>query len=298
MPHAAFVLPGMQSGAYRRGLRCALLVACLAIRLPLRAQNPVFQEMPDDTLRYVAANDRLPARVSFEIALIETNAPSYRASADKLVRYYRVNRLIELEHDLLKPSADLRSYWYDFLEVKAPELTQDEIDAIARDWWAANGFRAVKHGERHGLRDATLNEVRAHLRIFRTGDEAQVAAAKQWLMMAQMAEGWQSLTIPPQMRAFSPLAHLLARDIAEETQLYSGPEVVKMRNAVKRLITGKFIVEGESGIRHAVTERDIDALLDTFSSTPDERTRAQAILEEWLKEAIDADLKPPIRGKP
>lgn len=274
-----------------------LIAAYLMIGLPLHGQNPVFQEMPDDTLRYAAVNDRMPARASFEIAVIETNAPSYRASTNKLVRCHRINRLIELEHDRLKSSPDLRRYWYDFLEAKAPELTEDEIDAIARDWWSSNGFRAAKYDERHALQDATLNEVRAHLRLFRTGNEAQVAAAKQWLMMAQMAGGWESFTISPQMRGLSPLSHLLAREISEETQLYTGPEAVKMRNSVKRLITGKLTIEA-GGIQRLVSEADIDALLDRFSSTPDERSRAQGILEEWLKEAIDADLKPLNRSRP
>lgn len=64
-----------------------------------------------------------------------------------------------------------------------------------------------------------------------------------------------------------------------------------MRNAVKRLVTGKLTIVGDAGIQHAVLESDIDTLLDRFSSTLDERTRAQAILEEWLKEAIDVDLR-------
>jgi hypothetical protein len=277
----------------RAASRCAvfLLAACLTIPLALHAQVPVFEEMPDGTLRYVtAANDRIPARASFEIAVIETNAPSYRGSADKPMRYYRINRLIELEDELLKPSPDLQGYWYDFLEAKAPELTEDEIEAIARDWWAANRFRAAKHDGRYGLRDATLKEVRAHLLIFRTGNEVQVAAAKQWLMMAQMDGTLDSLAIPPQMRALSPLAHLLARDISEEARLYGGPEAVKMRNTVKRLIVGKLTVEGETGIQHTVLESDIDALLEKFSSDSEERSHAQEALEEWLKQAIDADI--------
>ena len=273
---------------------CALTFAlCFAFFPQLHGQSPVFAGAPDQVLTYiVSAHPELPVQTSYDIAIIETNAPAYLASSDKTQRSYRLNGLIWLESEQLKANPDLRCCWYEFVEAKAPALTRAEMDDIARDWWRANDFKAFKHGERGGLYSATFEEVRAHLQIFRTGNEAQVHAAKQWLMMAQAAGGWENLRIPPQMQGLSPLAHLLASDIAQEAGIYDGPEADKLRNTLKSLLVGKFTVTRDDGATLPVSILDVDALVDALLSKEGaRRARAGETLEEWLKEAIDADFK-------
>ena len=274
------------------------LALTVAIRPQLRAQSPVFADTPDQLLAYiVSAHPELPAQTSVDIAIIETNAPSYLASSDKTRRLYRLNGLIWLEGEQLKANPDLRCCWYEFVEAKAPALTAAEMDAIAQDWWRANGFQAFKHGERGGLYSATFEEVRGHLQIFRTGNEAQVHAAKQWLMMAQAAGGWEALRIPPQMQGLSPVAHLLASDIAQEAAIFAGPEADKLRDTLKSLLVGKFTVTRDDGATLPLSTLDVDALLDTLTSGgAARRARAGEMLEEWLRQAIDADFRRVAQG--
>lgn len=268
-------------------------ILCLAIHPQLRAQSPAFADAPDHVLTYiVSAHPDLPVQTSLDIAIIETNAPAYLASSDKTQRSYRLHGLIWLEAEQLKANPDLRCCWYEFVEAAAPALTAAKIDAIAQDWWRANGFQAFTHGERGGLYSATFEEVRAHLQIFRTGNEAQVHAAKQWLMMAQAAEGWERLRIPPQMLGLSPLAHLLDGDIAQEAASFVGPEADKLRKRLQSLLVGKFMVTRDDGATLPISTIDVDGLLNALTSgDAARRTHAGEILEEWLKKAIDADLK-------
>lgn len=273
--------------------RCLLgLALCLTVRLHLHAQNPAFTDTPDDVIRFiVAAHPEMPARTSMDIVVIETNAPDYLASSDKAYRYRRLDSFITLEAWRLKADPDVRGYWYEFIEAKAPDLTESEIDAIAREWWSDNGYQAEERFERGGSKKASFREVRAHFQLFRTGNETQVRAAKNWLMMAQMGDHWERFRLTPQMQGMSLLAHLLARDIAQEAAVYSGSEAEKLRRSVRSLLADKFMVEGDAGIAHIVSSSDVNALLDDLISKDEARKRsAQALLEEWLKRAIDEDL--------
>jgi hypothetical protein len=270
-----------------------MLALCLAIRLPLYAQKPVFAETPDDLLRFIAAaHPEMPAQTSFDIAVIETNAPDYLVSSDKMRRSRRLDGLITLEVRQLKADPDVRGYWYEFIKAKAPEFTESEIDAIAHEWWSVNGYQAVKHDEHGGSKSASLKEVRAHFQIFRTGNETQVNAAEHWLMMAQMDGHWARFRLPPQVEGISPLANLLARDISKEALIYTGEEGEKLRRTVRSLLADKFAVEGDVGIAHIVSSSDVDALLDGLLSEDEGRERsALELLKEWLKRAIDGDVK-------
>jgi hypothetical protein len=59
------------------------------------------------------------------------------------------------------------------------------------------------------------------------------------------------------------------------------------------------MVEGDAGIAHLVSSSDVDALLDGLLSENDVLKRsAQALLEEWLKRAIDVDVKGYADGSP
>jgi hypothetical protein len=269
------------------------LVLTVAIRPHLRAQSPVFAGVPDNFLRSIAAaHPELPAQTSFDIAIIETNAPDYFASSDKGYRYRRVEGLIAIEEEQLKVSPDLQRYWYDFLEAKGPALTESEIDAIARQWWSDNGNRAETHDDRGVSKSASFREVRTHLHIFRTGNEALVRAARNWLMMAQTGDHWERFRLPPQMQAMSPLAHLLALDIAKEATVYTGEEGEKLRRTVRSLLADKFTVEGDAGIAHIVSSSDVDAVLDDLLSENEDRKRsAQESLEAWVMRGIDTDLE-------
>jgi hypothetical protein len=90
----------------------------------------------------------------------------------------------------------------------------------------------------------------------------------------------------------SPLAHLLARDIAKEAMVYTAEEAEKLRRTVRSLLADKFTVEGEAGIEHSVASSEVNAVVDALLSGDETRKRdAQELLEEWLKLAIDADLK-------
>jgi hypothetical protein len=259
----------------------------------MHGQSPLFADTPDRILRYIiAAHPEMPTQTSFDIAVIETSAPDYFGSSDKGYRYGRVEGLIAIEEEQLKGSPDLRRYWYEFLEAKGPALTESEIDAIARQWWSDNGNRAETHDDRGGSKSASFREVRTHFQIFRTGNEAQVRAARNWLMMAQMGDHWERFRLPPQMQGMSPLAHLLARDIAREATVYTGEQGEKLRRTVRSLLADKFMTEGDAGIAHIASSSDVDAVLDDLLSDNEGRERsAQESLEEWLRRAIDADLK-------
>ncbi|HEY1580462.1 MAG TPA: hypothetical protein VGF82_25655 [Terracidiphilus sp.] len=270
-----------------------LLFFSLGIHIPVYAQAPVFAGVPDKVIHtIIPAHPEMPAQTSFDIAVIETNAPDYFASSDKGYRYGRVEGLIAIEEEQLKGSPDLQRYWYEFLEAKGPALTESEIDAIAREWWSDNGYQAEERFERGGSKKASLSEVRARFQIFRTGNEAQIRAARNWLMMAQMGDHWEHFRLPPQMQGMSPLAHLLARDIAKEALIYTGEEGEKLRRTVRSLLADKFMVEGDAGIAHIVSSSDVDAVLDDLLSDNEGGKRsAQESLEEWLRRAIDTDLK-------
>lgn len=279
--------------AARVSMRCVLmLVLCLAVRSPLHAQNPVFAQTPDDLMRViVAAHPEMPTQTSVDIAVIETNAPEYLASSDKSYRYRRLDALITLEVLQLKANPDLGSFWYEFIEAKAPELTESEIDAIARQWWS-DGNQAMKRDERDRVQSASFQEVRGHFQSFRTGNETQVRAAENWLLMAQIGDHGERLRLPPQVQGISPLAHLLARDIAKEATVYTGEETEKLRRAVRSLLADKFMVEGDAGIAQIVSSSDVDALLDGLLSDDEGRKRsARGLLEQWLRLAIDGDVK-------
>lgn len=282
--------------AYRVRLSacCALTFAlCLAFSPQMHGQSPLFADTPDRILRYlVAAHPEMPAQTSFDIAVIETNAPGYFASSDKGYRCGRVEALIAIEAEQVKGSPDLQRYWYEFLEAKGPALTESEIDAIARQWWSDNGNRAETHDDRGVSKIASFTEVRMHFQIFRTGNEAQVRAARNWLMMAQMGDHRERFRLPPQMQGMSPLAHLLARDITKEATVYTGEEGEKLRRTVRSLLADKFMTEGDAGIAHLVSSADVDAALDDLLSDNEGRKHsAQELLEEWLRRAIDTDLK-------
>jgi hypothetical protein len=276
--------------------RCAaltLLVLSLGIHIPLYAQAPVFAGVPDKVIHaIIPAHPEIPAQTSFDIAVIETNAPDYFASSDKGFRYGRVEALIAIEAEQLKGSPDLQRDWYEFLEAKSPALTESEIDAIARQWWSDNGNRAETHDDRGRSKSASFTEVRTHFQIFRTGNQAQVRVARNWLMMAQTADHWERFRLPPQMQGMSPLAHLLALDIAKEATVYTGEEGEKLRRTVRSLLADKFTVEGDAGIAHLVSSSDVDAVMDNLlSENEDRKHSAQESLEEWLRRAIDTDLK-------
>ncbi len=267
--------------------------ACLFILLTacrqLWAQHPVFAEMPDSPIRLVAAHPEMPVQTSFDISVIETNAPSYMASFDKMERRGWLNTLIAAEEERLKPSPDLRRYWYEF--VQATALTEQEMDAIAHNWWSASGNRAVKHAPGDEPENATFEEVRAHFETLRVGVLTRAMAAKRWLMTAGTDGTWERLRIPTQAQAISPLAHLLARDIAEEAEMYTGPEALKLRKTLQSLLVGKFTLKGNDGITRPVSAKDVDALLVTLASGEDApKADAKQRLEEWLTRAIDADL--------
>lgn len=270
-----------------------LIALCLMAQLPLPAQNPAFAEAPDDLLHSVVAmHPEMPAQTSLDIAIIETNAPEYLASSDKSYRYRRLDALITLEVQQLKPSPYVRSFWYEFIEAKAPELTESEIDAIAHQWWSDNGNQAVKRDERGGSKGASFEEVRTRFRAFRTGNETQVRAAENWLLMAQVGDHWERFSLPPQVQGMSPLAHLLALEIAKEAAVYSGEEAEKLRRTVRSLLADKFMAEGDAGIAHIVSSSDVNAVLDDLTSKDEARKySAQELLEEWIKRAIDEDLK-------
>lgn len=275
-------------------MRCVLMLAlCVAVRSPLYAQNPVFAETPDDLMRFIAAaHPEMPVQTSLGIAIIETNAPEYLASSDKAYRCRRLDGLITLEVRQQKADTDVRGYWYEFIKAKAPELTESEIDAIARQWWSDNGYQAELRDERGVSKSAGFREVRERFQIFRTGTEAQVNAAEHWLTMAQMGDHWERFRLPPQMQGMSPLAHLLALDISKETTVYSGEEAEKLRRTVRSLLADKFTVEGDAGIAHIVSSSDVDAVLDGLLSDDEGRKRsALGLLEQWLQRAIDEDLK-------
>jgi hypothetical protein len=277
-----------------------MLALCLAIRLPLYAQNPVFAETPDDLLHFIAAaHPEVPAQTSFDIAVIETNAPDYLVSSDKMRRSRRLDGLMTLEVRQLKADPDVRGYWYEFIKAKAPELTESEINAIAQEWWSVNGYRAVMRDERGDSKSASLKEVRAHFQMLRTGNETQVNAAEHWLMMAQIDGHWARFRLPPQVEGISPLANLLARDISKEAMVYTGEEAEKLRQTVRSLLADKFMVEGDAGIAHIVSSSDVDALLDGLLSENDVLKRsALELLQQWLKRAIDADVKRYADGSP
>jgi hypothetical protein len=278
----------------------ALLVFSLGIHLPLHAQDAAFAAVPDEVIRtIIPAHPELPAQTSLDIAVLETNAPDYLNSSDKMYRYRRVDLLIAIEVQQLKPASDLKRYRYELLEAKGPALTESEIDAIARQWWSDNGNRAETHDERGGSKSASFSDVRARFQIFRIGNEAQVRGARNWLMMAQMGDHRDRFTLPPQVQGMSPLAHLLALDIAREATVYTGDEAEKLRKCVRSLLADKFMVEGDAGIAHVVSSLDVDAVLDALSSENEGRKRsAQESLEEWLRRAIDTDLKSYAKGLP
>lgn len=273
--------------------RVLMLALCLAVRPPLHAQSPVFVDTPNEVIHFiVASHPEMPARTSMDIAVIEINSPDYLASSDKAYRYRRLDDFITYEAWRLKGEPDMRGQWYEFIEAKAPDLTESEIDAIARQWWSDNGNQAEVHLDRGGWKKAIFSEVRERFQTFRTGNETQVRAAKNWLMMAQMADHWECFTIPPQMQGMSLLAHLLARDIAQEAMAYKGEQAEKLRRTVRSLLADKFKAEGEAGIARIVSSSDVEAILDGLSSG-DQSTRRSATerLEEWLKKAVETDLK-------
>jgi hypothetical protein len=270
-----------------------LIAVCLMMPTALQAQAPVFAETPDRLMSTLtAAHPEMPAHTTNDIAIIETNAPEYLASSDKADRYRRLDGYITLEAWRLKADPDMRGYWYEFIETKAPDLTESEIDAIAREWWSDNGNRAEERTERGGSRSASFHDVLTRFQVFRTGNETQVRAAKNWLMMAQMGDQGEHLRIPPQMQGMSLLAHLIARDIAQESAAYAGVEAAKFRRTVQSLLADKFMVEGDAGIAHIVSSSDVNALLDDLTSKDEaRRSSARALLEDWLKRTIDAGLK-------
>lgn len=270
-----------------------LIAVWLMMPPALQAQASVFAEMPDRLMSTLtAAHPEVPAHTTNDIAIIETNAPEYLASSDKADRYRRLDGYISLEAGRLKADPDMRRYWYEFIEAKAPELTESEIDAIAREWWSDNGNEAEERTERGGSKRASFHDVLTRFQVFRTGNETQVRAAKNWLMMAQMGDHRERLRIPPQMQGMSLLAHLLARDIAQESAAYTGAEATKLRRTAQSLLADKFMGEGDAGIAHIVSSSDVNALLDDLTSGDEARKRsARALLEDWLKQAIDADLK-------
>lgn len=275
-----------------------LIAACLTMPPALHAQTSVFAETPDRLMATLtAAHPEMPAQTTNAIAIIETNAPEYLASSDKAYRYRGLDGFISVEAWRLKADPDMRGFWYEFIEAKAPDLTESEIDAIAREWWSDNGNQAEERTERGGSRSASFNEVRRRFQLFRTGNETQTRAAKDWLMMAQMGDHRERLRIPPQMQGMSLLAHLLARDIAQESAAYSGEEAAKFRRTVQSLLADKFMVEGDAGIVHVVSFSDVNALLDNLASEDEpRRNSARALLEDWLKRAIDEDLKSFAKG--
>jgi hypothetical protein len=270
-----------------------LIAVCLMMPPALHAQTPAFAETPDRLMSTLtAAHPEVPAHITNDIAIIETNAPEYLASSDKADRYRRLDGYISLEAWRLKADPDMRGYWYEFIEAKAPDLTESEIDAIAREWWSDNGNRAEERMERGGSRSASFSEVLKRFQVLRTGNEAQVRAAKNWLMMAQMGDHRERLRIPPQMQGMSLLAHLLARDIAQESAAYTGAEATKLRRTAQSLLADKFMVEGDAGIAHIVSSSDVNTVLDDLTSKDEaRRSSARALLENWLKRAIDADLQ-------
>lgn len=92
------MIPSLPHRSFPRACFILGLVLSVAIRPPLRAQSPVFADTPARILRYiVSAHPDLPVQTSIDIAIIETNAPSYLAYSDKTRRSYRLNGLIGLE---------------------------------------------------------------------------------------------------------------------------------------------------------------------------------------------------------
>lgn len=271
----------------------ALLATCL-LAGSLHAQSPVFADAPDSILGDLPGlRPDMPVHTLRDIAVIEMNAPSYIYDPEKSARLDRLDWLMTLEHlRIHEPAKAFHHHWYEFVAAKAPTLSEPEMDAIAQDWWSAMGSRAVTLDEHHVWRKATFKEVRAHFQVLRTGNDNQAFAAVVWLISAEpLKRENRTIRLLPQAQNVSPLAHLLARDIAEELTMYTDAETVKLRNAVKRLVTGKFRITDDTGTEHIVTQADVDTLLDAFSTNPEEERRALQILEEWLKRAIDADLQ-------
>ena len=152
--------------------RAAVFLIAVALMMPpaLQAQAPVFAETPDRLMSTLtAAHPEVPAQTTNAIAIIETNAPDYLASSDKADRYRRLDGYISLEAWRLKADPDMRGYWYEFIEAKAPELSEDEIDGIARQWWSDNGNRAEERTEqgaqRHLQQPRDCPEDRQHGRL-------------------------------------------------------------------------------------------------------------------------------------
>jgi hypothetical protein len=278
-----------------RPIRALLFLTVLAVTSTLlHAQGAVFVDKPEYlTRRLVANHPEIPVQTSCAIAVIEANAPSYISAHDKDARLKRLDWLVTLEYlRLYKPETAFSNGWYEFVAATAPTLLEAEIDAVAQDWWSAMGSRAVKRDEHEVLHEASFEEVRAHFEALRTGNEMEAFAAIVWLIAAEPDKREKHpIRLPPQARDVSPLAHLLARDIAQELPLYTGPEAAKLRSAVKKLLTGRFQIAGDTGIAHVIDERDVDALLDTLSANPEKHARALPMLEDWLTRAIDADLQ-------
>src|SRR4029077_1981976 len=133
--------------------------------------------------------------------------------------------------------------------------------------------------------------------ILRDGEEEEVGAAKAWLSHAEIRPLGKNLTLPPEAQSVSPLAMLLAHDIAEEARMYSGQESAKLRKAVACLIVQKFDVPAPTAASPDATRKisagDVDALFEDLSATGSRESDARDRREEWLKKAIEADLQRP-----
>jgi len=254
-----------------------------------------FCDIPDPFLRYLpAAHPEMPVATSHAIAVIESNAPVFPSPSKRephAERYEWISFLLTLEDlRIHAPAEAVQRGWCEFVAAKAPTFSEAEMDAIAQSWWSAMGNRAVAWDAHDALRDASWEEVRTHFQTLKTGTIQQARAAKYWLINAQNPEGRKHLTLPSQLEGVSPLAMRLTHDIELEMRIYAGKHSLeKLRRIVENLIAGKFLDENT---RNGVSAAQVDALLERVASDDRKQKRsAMDQLEQWLKQALEADLK-------
>lgn len=288
--------------------RSAAVTGNPAPGLPLHAESYVAQTETEhprfadnaDAARYFGrlATFAAPESYPFTVPLarIAASDPDYRVITQPVLLQRRADRLrhaLTLEYvRLTYPSfAVIPSFWLDLIDAQLPSLSEAQLDELATMTYQAmprNASIAQSDGSRRKL---TWEDFREYYHLWSKGDDVEAKAAVHWLE-DRMVQGNVCLGLPQWVIDSSPFPTRIATAITREAAFYSGAEFEKLIQDADTVIAGKFDLPSPTTdnpkATRTIAPEDVRALILALRAGD---TAKAALLEQWLRSALDDDLR-------
>jgi hypothetical protein len=235
-------------------------------------------------------------RFTIPIARIAASDPDYRAIRDPSSQEKWANRLYDalgLENVRVnEPSfAPIPFSWLHLVGTRVRSLSDAQLDELATMTYQAMPPSASAPDSDGSRRKLTWEDFREDYHVWSkgAGDETDAAALR---LYERMVQGKVCLRLPPWVMNPSPFPALLAASIAREAALYGGPEFEKLITTVETVIAGKFELpaptQDNPKAARKIAPHDVRALIVALRVGDAGKV---ALLEQWLRRALDDDLR-------